>query len=83
MPEIETTKKMPITAKDPHHNGDVEWGWDGTHLWVRHWKVTQKWTIVKRIHPTRHRVRMLAELMSFSFEELKDMQNGKLAPFKA
>lgn len=76
MPEIKTTKKMPITAVDPHHDGNVTWGWDGLNLWVRHTGQLE-WTRVSRIHPTRHRCRTLADLMSFSVTELKALRNAK------
>lgn len=57
-----TDKDMPRTARDPHHNGCNEWGWDGQYLWHR--MVNQRyWTKVNRIHPTPARVQMLAELM--------------------
>lgn len=82
MSETKTSKKMPITARDPHHNGAIEWGWDGTDLWQRQFG-SFVWTRVSRIHPTRHRVRMLAELMSFSVAELKEMQNGSLTPLSS
>lgn len=57
-----TDKEMPRTARDPHHNGAAEWGWDGQHLWHRQYQ-QRWWTKVKRIHPTPARVKMLSKLM--------------------
>lgn len=57
-----TDKDMPRTARDPHHNGCNEWGWDGQWLWHR-MRGQRYWTKVNRIHPTPARVQMLAELM--------------------
>lgn len=53
---------MPFTARDPHHNGAAEWGWDGYKLWQRQYGGGQ-WTLVKRIHPTPKRCAVLAQLM--------------------
>lgn len=53
---------MPRTARDPHHNGCNEWGWDGYDLWHR-MRHQRYWTQVKRIHPTPKRVAVLAALM--------------------
>lgn len=57
-----TQKPMPLTARDPHHNGACEWGWDGSHLWHRQ-RGERWWVMVRRIHPTPARVRMLSGLM--------------------
>ena len=49
-------------ARDPHHNGDCHWGWDGLKLYHR--SVGQsRWTEVRRIHPTPKRLAVLVELM--------------------
>lgn len=53
---------MPRTARDPHHNGCAEWGWDGKDLWHRQ-NGSRWWTRVNRIHPTPKRVAMLTALM--------------------
>ncbi len=62
MTQTTTRAIMPFIARDPHHNGKAEWGWDGNRLWHRQ-VGNHYWTIVKRIHPTPRRVAVLAELM--------------------
>ncbi|UYB51180.1 hypothetical protein OCJ37_14415 [Xanthomonas sp. AM6] len=50
------------TAKDPHHDGRAQWGWDGTFLWHR--GVGQsRWTKVNRISFTPARIQLIAELV--------------------
>jgi hypothetical protein len=50
------------TARDPHHFGECEWGWDEQYLWHR--SIGQsKWTRVNRISFTAARVLIIAELL--------------------
>ena len=73
MNDNRTEKATPLTARDPHHNGACEWGWDGHTLWHR--QVGQRWwTMVKRVHPTPARCRMLAGLMLPLYQLMKDQQ---------
>lgn len=63
MTAVTTTAPMPFTARDPHHNGACEWGWDGTVLWHRQ-RGEKRWVKVNRTHPTPKRIAVLAELMA-------------------
>lgn len=72
-----TDKKMPRTARDPHHNGTAEWGWDGLQLWHR--QVGERWWVkVRRTHPTRKRCLMLAQLMIPAAEMLRQNRSDEL-----
>lgn len=71
-----TLKTMPLIARDPHHNGVCEWGWDGHQLWHRQ-RGERWWKMVKRIHPTPARCRMLAGLMLPLHQLMKDQQQQR------
>ncbi|MGS2945103.1 hypothetical protein AB1A47_04415 [Enterobacter hormaechei] len=54
-----------LTAKDPHHDGCMLWGWDGKDLFTKlDSPVVKRWQKVKRIHPTPARIAVLNSLMN-------------------
>jgi len=61
-PPVTTTKPMLRTARDPHHNGCAEWGYDGYEFWQRQFG-SKQWIRVKRSHLTVKRVQTLYQLI--------------------